>query len=154
MTLMPRIVIAIAIAISLAGCFGPKDRRPGMRLPGEVTPTPSDWSFTSDHPEIAIEVRTPYFLPHSVTIVCGTLDGNLYVGASNPETKRWPGWVDRDPDVRLKIGEKVYEVRLAPLDDEAQLALLRTAYASKYELPDPAPAGSPPSRYWSVEPRS
>ena len=85
MTLTPRIGIAIAIAISLTSCFGPKDRRPGMRLPGEVTPTPSDWSFTNDYPEIAIEVRTPYFLPHSVTIACGTLDRNLYVGARDPE---------------------------------------------------------------------
>jgi len=89
---LTRICMAITIAVSLAGCFGPQDRRPGMRLPGEVTPTPSDWSFTDDHPEIAIEVRTPYFLPHSVTIACGSLDGNLFIGASDPETKHWPGW--------------------------------------------------------------
>ncbi len=152
MTLTLRIGIAIAIAISLAGCFGPKDRRPGMRLPGEVTPTPSDWSFTNDHPEIAIEVRTPYFLPHSVTIACGTLDGNLYVGARDPETKRWPGWVDDDPEVRLGIGDRVYEVKLVPITDAALIARIRQGTPTKYDR-------SPPPddmaiRFWQVQPRS
>jgi hypothetical protein len=149
--------IAIAIAISLAGCFGPQDRRPGMRLPGELAPTPSDWSFTNDHPEIAIEVRTPYFLPHSVTIVCSELDGNLYVGARDPESKRWPGWVDDDPEVRLGIADRVYEVKLAPVGDAALIARVRqasaTKYGNKYSRP-PASEEGPPIRYWQVQPRS
>ena len=146
--------IAIAAAAVLVSCWSPADSRPGLHLGGDVTATPSDWSFTNQYKEIELEVHTPYLLPHSVTIWCGAVGEQLYVGARAPETKRWPGWVDRDPDVRLRIGEKVYEVRLAPLDDGDQLARVRTAYASKYELPDPTPAESPPVRYWSVEPRS
>ena len=151
MTLV-RISLAIVIAISLAGCFGPKDRRPGMRLPGELTPTPSDWSFTTDYPEIAIEVRTPYLLPHSVTIVCWTLDGDLFVGSRDPETKNWPGWVDDDPEVRLGIGDRVYEVRLVPIVDPNVIARIRQGSSARS---DPPP---PPSdvviRFWRVQPRS
>ncbi len=159
MTPTPRIgiVIGIVIAISLAGCFGPQDRRPGMRLPGELAPTPSDWSFTNDHPEIAIEVRTPYFLPHSVTIVCSVLDGNLYVGARDPESKRWPGWADDDPEVRLGIADRVYEVKLAPIEDAALIARVRQASATKYGSRyrrSPATEERPPIRYWQVQPRS
>jgi hypothetical protein len=146
-----RIGFAILIALGLAGCFGPKDRRPGMRLPGEVAATPSDWSFTNDHPLIAIEVTTPYFLPHSVTIVCGALDGALYVGAREPETKRWPGWADRDPEVRLGIGDRVYEVRLEPITDAARIARVREAMAIKYDRPPPSEAVA--IRYWRVVPR-
>jgi hypothetical protein len=159
MTPTPRagIGIAIAITLSLAGCFGPQDRRPGMRLPGELAATPSDWSFTNEHREIAIEVRTPYFLPHSVTIVCSELDGNLYVGARDPESKRWPGWVDGDPEVRLGIADRVYEVRLAPIEDAALIARVRQAsgskYGNQYSRPTP-PEEAPAIRYWRVEPRS
>ena len=154
MTLTRRIGIPILIAISLAGCFGPKDRRPGLRLPGEVAPTPSDWSFTNDHPLIAIEVRAPYFLPHSVTIVCGTLDGNLYVGARDPETKRWPGWVDDDPEVRLGIGDRVYEATLDPITDAALIARIRQGMATKYDRPpSTGPSDDVAIRYWQVQPR-
>jgi hypothetical protein len=147
-----RISLAMLIAVSLTGCFGPEERRPGMRLPGGIAPTPSDWSFTDDHPLIAIEVRTPYLLPHSVTIVCGSLDGNLYVGARDPETKRWPGWVDDDPEVRLGIGDRVYEGRLEPITDEALIARVRQAMATKYDRP-PA-SGEVAIRYWQVVPRT
>ena len=145
----------LPIGIALVACFGPEDRRPGLRLGGEVVATPpSDWAFTDEHREIAVEVRTPYLLPHSVTIWCAQVDGELFVGARNPETKRWPGWVDRDPDVRLGIGPQIYEVRLVPLDDAARIDRLRQAYAAKYDLPRATQGEGPPIRYWQVAPRS
>jgi hypothetical protein len=149
---LTRIIIAALIAINLAGCFGPEDRRPGMRLPGEVTPTPSDWSFTNDYPEIAIEVRTPYFLPHSVTIASGTFDGNLYVGARDPETKHWPGWVDADPEVRLGIGDRVYEVTVVPITDPAVIA--RILHGGSTRSGQSPPPDDLVIRFWQVQPRS
>ncbi len=146
--------IAVVLATVLGGCVPPKDGRPGLGLRGEVAPAvPSDWSFTSEYREIAIEVRTPYLLPHAVTIWCGSVDERLYLAARAPGTKRWPSWVDRDPNVRLEIGGQIYEVRLTPLDDPNQLVRVQRTYALKYDLPDPPPEGGPPSRYWLVEPR-
>jgi len=80
--------------------------------------------------------------------------GVLYVGARNPESKRWPGWVDADPDVRLKIGERLYEVSLIPFDEPERLGRLRRAYVAKYELPETPPGEGPPIRYWQVAPRA
>ncbi len=149
--------IAIAVAISLAGCFGPHDTWPGMRLPGDVATTPSDWSFTNDHVEIAVEVRTPYFLPHSVTVVCTELDGDLYIGARDPESKWWPSWVDADPEVRLGIGDFIYKVELVPIQDPALIARIRQAndakYGTQYRRPS-SPEDGPPIRRWRVEPRA
>ena len=156
MTRPLRPIAVLALALALAACFGPSERRPGMHLPGPVVATlPTDWSLTDAEKEIAIEVRGPLGLPHSVTIWCVSLDGALYLGARDPATKRWPGWADRDPDVRLGIAGRVYEVHLAPLDDVATVERVRTAYGAKYALPAP-PAGAPvpPVRYWRVEPRS
>ena len=149
----PSIILALLIAVS--GCFGPEDQRPGLHIRGEVVAVPpSDWSFTNEHREIAVEVRTPYLLPHSVTIWCAEVEGKLYIGARDPDTKRWPGWADRYPDVRLQIGPQLFEVRLTPLDDAARIALVRRAYAAKYDLPRSAAGEGPPIRYWRVESRS
>jgi len=153
-TLLYRIGAALALSLVTIACFSPSDQRPGLRLSGESAAIPADWSFTNDHQLIAVEVQTPYFLPHSVTIWCAELDGVLYVGARNPESKRWPGWVDADPDVRLKIGERLYEVSLIPFDEPERLGRLRRAYVAKYELPETPPGEGPPIRYWQVAPRA
>ena len=150
----PRIGIAALVVAAAVGC-GPSDRRPGLWLPGDVAAVvPADWSFSDQHREIALEVRSPYLLPHSVTIWCASLDGRLYVAARDPDAKRWPGWVERDPDVRLGLGGRIYEASLVRIDDAEQIARARRAYAAKYELPDPPPEGGPSLRYWRVEPRS
>lgn len=148
---MLRWAASLALVLSLAGCFDPSDRRPGTRLGGEVAALPPDWSFTDAEPEIAVEVSGFLGLPHSVTIWCGAVDGALFIGARDPESKRWPAWADADPDVRLKIAGKVYEVRLTPLTDADAIARVQAALVAKYQLPAPAPGETPPPiRFWAV----
>jgi hypothetical protein len=133
----------------LAACFAPEDRRPGLALPGELQDEhPDDWAFTDENREIAIEVRTPYWIPHSVTIWCASVDGDLYVGARDPETKNWPGWADRDPRVRLLIDGRIFEGQLLPVDDPARIERIRAAYRQKYDLEEM----SPRVRYWQFGP--
>jgi len=151
---LARAVGLLAMVLALAAC-NPSDRRPGLWLSGEPTAFADDWSFTDADKEIALEVSTPYLLPHSVTIWCASLDGALYVAAANPETKHWPGWVENRPDVRLLIAGKLYEGTLVPVDDDATQERLRTAYATKYQL-DTSGGTSPLAsvRYWHVVARS
>jgi hypothetical protein len=106
--------------------------------------------------EIAVEVSGFLGLPHSVTIWCATLDGALFIGARDPESKRWPAWADADPNVRLKIGDSIHEARLTKLEDAATIERLQAAFAAKYHLtgPEPGEPAPPPSRYWRVGPRS
>jgi hypothetical protein len=147
--------VTCVLLLGLAGCIDPADQRPGLRLSGEVVEEfPADWGFSDAHREVALEVSTPYLLPHSITIWCATAGDALYIGARNPDEKRWPGWVAERPEVRLKLGEQVYEAKLSLVDDPGQIALLSSAYADKYDLPDPRPEGGPPMRYWRVDPRS
>jgi hypothetical protein len=145
----------VLLSLALVGC-NPSDRRPGVWLSGESAAFPVDWSFTDAEKEIAIEVQTPYLLPHSVTIWCASLDGALYVAASNPDSKRWPGWVDEDPNVRLLVAGKLYEARLEPLTDTGTVDRLRAVYAAKYQLGGSGAGGDalPSVRYWHVLPRT
>ncbi len=146
---MIRLAVALGV-FALLGCIGPSDQRPGMWLSGEDAAFPEDWSFTDAHREIALEVGTPYGLRHSVTIWCASMDGTLYIAARDPDEKRWPGWVEDRPDVRLRVDGRIYEAHLVGLDDAAAIARLRSRYAAKYDLPDPPPADGPPRQYWHV----
>ena len=150
-----RVLICVALAGSLIACLSPSGQRPGLRLSGEVVAGfPVDWSFANEHREAAIEVHTPYGIPHSVTIWCASTGKRLYVGARNPETKNWPGWVAKHPDVRIRFGRQIYEVRLSQVDDPEVLADILAAYATKYSLSNPPATPAPPVRYWEVVARS
>ena len=151
---MPRLATVLALFSALIVSVGcePQDSRPGLWLRGDVSAIPADWSFSRDHKEIAVQVGTPYLLPHSVTVWCIDVDGELYLGASRPETKNWPGWVRDDPDVRLKIDTKIYDVTLEELQDVDAIRQVGSAYAKKYDLDEPLPADAAAIRYWLVTP--
>ena len=145
--------LALVLIFLMTGCE-PEGTSPGLWLSGEVKPFAEDWTFTDEHGEIQIEVSTPYLLAHSVTIWCAQLDGNLFVGAGQAATKNWPGWVDDDPDVVLKIAGNVYEARLTPVTDETEIIAIQAAFAEKYNLGEPATEASTTGRLWSVGPRA
>ncbi len=145
-----RIAMVVAGAMALLACQ-PQDRRSGFWLNGEAAEFPADWSFVEQHQEIAIQVSSPYLLPHSVTIWCAHVDGRLYIAAGRAATKNWPGWVDDDPNVRLKIGERVYEAVLVELEGPDQIRQVQERYAVKYDLGGGSGADGG-SRYWRVEP--
>ena len=148
-------ILVVAACASLFACVDPSDQRPGLWLSGEVAAPASDWSFANEHPEIYVEVTTPYGIRHSVTVICASLDGALYMGARNPSKKRWVSRVKRNPDVRLKIGERVYKARMSPIsmDDDESIATVRRAYAQKYNRPEKPPANAPPIQYYRVTSR-
>ena len=139
----------VLLTMLLVGC-GPEGRRAGFLLSGKESALPTDWQFTDAIKEIAIQVHTPYLIPHAVTIWCAQTGGEFYVGASAPTTKHWPGWVDKDPDVRLRIGDQIYSVRLVPVDDTTITGQVQAAYATKYQLTGNAGGSLPDVRYWHV----
>jgi hypothetical protein len=113
--------------------------RPGLWLKGEVVTTPvTDWSFVEkvEHPgqsvnTVLIETRTPYFIAHSVRTVPFFRNGQLYLRSHQhrmdlqfPKDKAWTSNVARDPRVRIKIGDKLYEATMVLIADRAQAAAL------------------------------
>jgi hypothetical protein len=148
-----KLVVVSLLAFIALGCVDPKDRRPGLRLSGEVITDPiDDWSFTDRHAEIFIETRTRYIVPHSVTIVCASVDGRLYIGARRPTAKRWVANVGHDPNVRLKIGDKMYPRRLERVEDPTEQEIVYEAYARKYDWEIVSPNERPELWYFRVLP--
>ena len=147
-----RPALLLVLLFLLAACQ-PSDQRPGQWLRGTVADgLPDSWAFTDDHGEIFVEVATPYLVPHSVTIWCAQVDGALYIAARNPASKQWVEWMDAEPDVRLKIDERIYSVSAHEVTDADRIARVREAYGAKYAL-GPAGPDAPPMRYWSIGPR-
>ncbi len=135
---MPRIVAfmacAMAIALTVACSIEPSGERPGLGLPGEVhQQAVEDWSFTEDADEIFIETVTSYWIPHSVTVWCVTVGNELYVAADHADKKSWVANVERDPNVRLKIKDKVYEQKLVPVTDATTIASIDGGFVRKYK---------------------
>ena len=142
---------AIAIALMLACSLDPSDERPGLGLSGEVhQQAVEDWSFTSGAYEIFIETVTSYWIPHSVTAWCVMVGDELYVSADDADQKSWVVNVARNPNVRLKVGEKVYEQKLEPVTDAATMASIDSGFARKYEYEEEEGDDDMIVGYWRV----
>ncbi len=152
---MPRIVAfmacAISIALTVACSIEPSDERPGLGLPGEVhQQVVEDWSFTEDADEIFIETVSSYWIPHSVTAWCVTVENDLYVAADYADQKRWVANVARNPNVRLKIKDKVYEQKLVPVTDATTIASIDSGFVRKYEYEEEEADEDMTVGYWRV----
>lgn len=130
--------LVVLIALLSTGCLDPKDRRPGLALRGEVVDEAiDDWSFSDGFQEIHLETATWYFVPHSVTTVCAGIGDKLYVPSIYYAGGRWPNkyWnrnVESDPNVRLEMGDKIYERRAVVVEDPQEFQAGLQALAAKY----------------------
>ena len=133
-------LVALLLLLSFTG-FEPKgcpptDRSltckvPGLWIKGEPVTTPvTDWSYTDKIPEIKIQTQTPFLLPHSVTIWCAVYNGNLYV--TSYRGRLWAEDIIRDPRVRLKIADQVFDRTLSVVDDPTEKAAVLAAKGKKY----------------------
>lgn len=128
----------LAFAAALLAACAPHDRRPGLWLSGEVLREPvSDWSFTDAVPEIFLETRTWYGIPHSVTVVCVGIGDRLYVPSvyrergEFPDERLWNRNVVRDPRVRLQIAARIYERNAVLVEDPAEWRAVLDAFTHK-----------------------
>lgn len=135
--------IVLLVVLSITG-FGPHGRTPGLWLKGNVVTTPvTDWSFTDNIPTIQLETYTWFLLPHSVNINCLSYNGQLYVSSVYPAgpMRSWNGNVMRNPHVRIKIGDNIYDRRMVLVTDPAEEQAVLQVRAKKYpQLKVPANA--------------
>ena len=134
------VLVAALLLMSVTG-FEPKDcppnerslscRVPGLWLKGERVTTPvTDWSFTDKIPQVKIQTQTPFLLPHSVTIWCAVYNRNLYV--TSYRGRLWVEDIIRDPRVRLKIADQVFDRTLSIVNDPVEKAAVLQAKGEKY----------------------
>ena len=81
-----------------------------------------------------VETATWYGIPHSVTTTSWIHEGSLYVPCNECAGKRWPRNVARNPDVRIKLGDELYERRAVKVEDAQER---RLAFAALTDQPMP-----------------
>ncbi len=129
--------LALLALVVLAAC-GPI---PGGTLSGKTTPAPSDWSAAvPDKRFCEIEARPAN--PHSIQLECFRWEGGLYVQSHRwalaswwPVTSWAAVWIDH-PDVRVRVGDAIYELRAMRVTEPAE----RTAIL-KHRGYEPPPDG-------------
>lgn len=127
-------LILLLVVLRVTG-FGPHDRIPGLWLKGNIVSTPvTDWSFTENIPVIQIQTQTWYLLPHSVNINCLVYNSQLYLVSVFPAgtTHGWNDNVMRNPNVRLKIGDQIYDRTQSLVADAAEEEGVLQARHKKY----------------------
>jgi F420H(2)-dependent quinone reductase len=131
-------VLLALVALRVVG-LDPHERRPGLWLTGQSITTPvTDWSFSDQFQTIYVQTRAWYGLPHSVTTSVTAYNGRLYLtsvyrpGMRFPDDRLWNKNILRDPHVRLKVGDRVFDGTAALVTDPAEKDAVLDAKAKKY----------------------
>ena len=142
--------LGLLVAVALAAWFGglgPWGPFPGGILWGEVAREPvTDWSFVDAVAEVQVETHLGP-LPWSVTTWALTHEGVLYVPSRNCFEKRWVKNLLAHPDVRVRIGGRLHELRAVREEDPARGDALLRQMLVKYlgiEAEDPRPLAAEP----------
>lgn len=138
----------------------------GFWLTGDVVTAPvGDWSFVDAIPNVQIQTHTSYLLPHVLTTDIVRVGQQLYLFSEYypppkgkpdtrgdfPQARFWNRMVVRDPRIRVKIGDRLFDMRAYPLTDPAQIDVVRQAFLAKYadvRQRDAAPEARRPALYF------
>ena len=121
--------LVLLLAASLAGCGGPFFLLPGGELEGSVAETPARWEFTDEVDTIQLETRPGD--SYSVNIWVTALDESLYVHAGTNQSA-WVQNMQEDPNVRVQVGESIYELASVRVETQDEFDRFSDAYEKKY----------------------
>jgi hypothetical protein len=131
-------LVLLLVVLRVTG-LEPQQRRPGLWLKGNLVTTPvTDWTFANQFSTAAVQTRTWYLLPHSVTTYFVSYNGQLYLdsfypmGVEYPHGRSWNEDVARDPHARIKIGNNLYDVTLSHDTDASDKTAVLQLVAKKY----------------------
>lgn len=129
---------SIALAVSLALVLGfayyvftaPYTRFPGVRIGGQLTAAPSDWSAVNNERVALLKLAGfPPFVIH----VWYVAEGGGIVTATRPDNGYWARRVRSNPDGWLRIGDRTYALAGKEIVGEARIPYLEK-YGAKYKM--------------------
>lgn len=140
----------IVLLVPVVFGFGPCGPIAGTALTGPQSADKiRDWQFAADVDQCALEVRPED--PHSVTVNCWLVGGQLYVGCSECPGKTWSAAITLNSGARIQIGDNVYPVKATRLTDQVAAERAWAFRSEKYEAGE---VGGLPADFWLFHLRS
>ncbi len=126
-----RVTVLLAISALVLAC-GPMGPFPGGRLSGDVAADlPDDWSFADAQETVQLETRPS--APYSVNLWGAGIGDRFYLASGGGGDARWVGYIAEDPNVRLRVGDTIYELLAVHVEDEAEGERFIAALTLKYD---------------------
>ena len=123
-------LIVVTLSVLYLNRSDPYAIIPGKQMNGEeVAGKIDDWSFTLEHRGVTNEVRPSD--PYSVNTSSLLVDEVLYI-PSGKGRSRWAEFLLEDPNMRIRVGTKIYPVRATLVEEPAELKKVREVYGAKY----------------------
>ncbi|MCH8819894.1 MAG: hypothetical protein IIB03_06185 [Acidobacteria bacterium] len=150
--------IAVGLVLVTAALFvlylnrtDPWDRVPGKRITGEEVIEPvDDWSFMETSTRVTLEVRPSD--PYSVDIRAFLHEGVLYLSSLSPEN-RWTQFLIEEPNLRLKVGNKIYKVRATRVGPALENEILKAKEQMNPGRPERTPEEKARNWHFRVDSR-
>jgi hypothetical protein len=121
----------LSLCLLALGC-GPIGPFPGGSLSGDVaTAPPADWSFADEEKIVQLETRPS--APYSVNLWGVGIGDRFYVASGRGGGAQWVEHIEENPDVRLRVGGTIYELRAVRVSTENDGARFLEALKRKYD---------------------
>lgn len=146
---MIRTLILLSCLLAL-GC-GPTGPLPGGKLRGKTaSEVPSDWAFADSVENVQLETRPA--APYSVNVWGAGIGKFFYVASGDGSESAWAQHILAEPEVRLRVGDTIYELRAVRVEDDAERERFLAALERKYAW-EPEPGQSEQAWLFRLEPR-
>ncbi len=129
---------AAAVALLAAAACGPV---PGGSLSGSAAAVPPDWSTALANGVEICEIEARPEDPHSIQLECFLYEGALFVQSHRWALASWwpvdswaAVWLEH-PDVRVRIGEQLFDLKAVQITDP-QLRSAVLVYRGYEPVPD------------------
>ncbi len=124
--------VALLFLCLLALACGPLGPLPGGELSGVVaTRPPQDWSFTDEIDTVQLETRLSD--PYSVNLWGVGIGDRFYLASGRGGDAKWVEHIAESPDVRLRVGDTIYELRAVRVPIETEGDRFLAALKHKYD---------------------
>lgn len=124
-------MLTVLSALVLFGCE-PMGPLPGGPLSGEVQPAPDDWSALGGVEIVQLETRPDD--PYSINIWGVGLGKHYYIASGGGGESKWVGYIQANPNVRLRIDDSIFELNAVRVTDEAELSRTTKQFYKKYDM--------------------